>query len=83
MFVGTSILEGFWEAFGRVLGGKNHRFSQFFRCFFDVKFEVRSGKRKNAPKIRKKQIPAYFWAGVAVYLGLPGRDYREGWPEDC
>ena len=30
MFFGTSISEAFWEDFGRVLGGQNPRFSQFF-----------------------------------------------------
>ena len=34
IFFGTSILEGFWQSFGRRFGGQNPRFSHFFRCFF-------------------------------------------------
>ena len=37
---GTLILEGFWKDFGRVLGGANPLFSQFFRCYDEAKFEA-------------------------------------------
>ena len=47
MSFGTSILEGFREGFGRVLGGQNPRFSHFFRRFFESNFEARLGKAKN------------------------------------
>ena len=60
-FLGTLISEGFWKDFGRVLGGANPLFSQFFRCYFEAKFEFfdgmglkearwRSEVRKRGPK---------------------------------
>ena len=55
MFFGTSILRASWHDFERVLGGQNRRFSHFFRCFFEVVFEARSGRAKNRPK-RAKNI---------------------------
>ena len=51
VFFGISILKGFWVDFERVLGGQNHRFSHFFRNFFDAKFTVQFGRQK----IRRKK----------------------------
>jgi len=48
IFLGTSILDGFWEGLGRVLGGQSLRFLQFFHIFFDAKFRVQVGRAKNA-----------------------------------
>ena len=50
MFFGTSILKPFWLGFGTVLEDQKPRFSRFFRCFFEVVFEARSGRAKNRPK---------------------------------
>ena len=58
MFLEASILTGFWEDFGKVLGGQNRRFSQLFRCFFDAKFRVQFGRAKN----RKKSGQKHFWS---------------------
>ena len=64
MFFGASILEGFWEGFGRVLGGQNPRFSHFFRCFFDVIFEARFEEAKNRKKSRQQHRRQNFGAGL-------------------
>ena len=79
MFVGTSISEAFWEDFGKVLGGQNPRFSHFFRCFFEVNFEVRFGRAKNRPKRPNKAEVAKIWTWIPVVPRLLGRDYREGY----
>ena len=60
MFFRTSILEGFWEGLGRVLGGQNPRFSHFFRNFFDAKFGVQFGRAKNRKKGSKKRFSLIF-----------------------
>ena len=64
MFFGTSILKAFWVGCGRVLGGRNPRFSHFFRCFFDVIFEARFEEAKIRQKIsqdrRKRKSEAGF-----------------------
>ena len=78
MFLETSILEAFWEDFGRVLGGQNPPFSHFFRCFFDVNFEARFEGRKKRPKTRKKNRFPHFWERIPVVPKLLGIDYREG-----
>ena len=72
MFFGTSILEEFWEAFGRVWGGQNHRFSQFFRCFFDIKFGTLFGEQKIAKKSDPRRCPADFRGCAAVCADLLG-----------
>ena len=76
MFVGTSISEAFWKAFGRVLGGQNPQFSHFFRCFFDVVFRERFGGRKNRPRWANKTQKAIFlsWAPVIPRLLGKGKD---------
>ena len=78
VFFRTSVLRGFWEGFGRGLGDQNPRFSQFFRCFFEVIFEACFGRRKNQPKMWKNQTFPLFGGGFAVYGTLLGREYREG-----
>ena len=62
MFFGASILTGFWEDFGRGLGGQNPRFSHFFRCFFDANFRVQLGKAKNRKKMSKNNPDLTFEA---------------------
>ena len=55
MFFGTSILKGFWDGFGRVLGRQNPRFSHFLGCFFDknrYKIEV----KKKYEKSRESEV---------------------------
>ena len=73
MFFGTSILEGFWEGFGRVLGGQNPRFSHFFRCFFDAKCGVQLGRAKNRKKQAKNDLKRRFGVAAAVCAALGGR----------
>ena len=65
MFFGTSILDGFWEGFGRGLGGQQPLFSHFFQFFFDVKI----GRRFENAKIEKKQCQTMKFQPI---LGLPG-----------
>ena len=60
MFLRTSILRGFWEGLGRVLGGQNPRFLLFFRNFFDAKFGMQFGRTKNRKKGSKKQFSLIF-----------------------
>ena len=78
MFLGTSILGGFWEDFGRALGGQNPRFSHFFRCFFDVIFQARFGRAKNREKMRKNQTFPLFGVGFAVVPRLLGKGKDRG-----
>ena len=77
-FFATSILSGFWEGFGRALASQNPRFSHFFRCFFDVIFQGRFGKRKNGPKMRKNQTFPLFGLGFAVVPRLLGKGKDRG-----
>ena len=77
MFFGTSILHWFWRGLGRGLGPQNRCFSHIFRCFFDVKIEVRFGTRKNWSTNRKKQTFPLFGAGFAVPGGPWGERKRE------
>ena len=78
MFWGTSILEVFWEDFGRVFVCQNPRFSHFFRCFFDIIFQARFGRRKNRPKMRKNQTFPLFGVGFAVVPSLLGKGKDRG-----
>ena len=78
MFFGASILEGFWEGFGRVLGGQNPRFSHFFRCFFDVIFEARFEEAKNRKKSRQQHRRQNFGAGLRWGGELLGREKERG-----
>ena len=53
--------------FGGVLGGQDPRFSHFFRCFFEVIVEARSGRAKHSPKRPNKTqmvdlAPGFRWA---------------------
>ena len=64
IFLGTSILNGFWEGLGRVLGGQNHQFSHFFRCFFEAKFEARFRSAKNRPKRPKRHRKRKLGSGL-------------------
>ena len=56
MSFGTSILEGFRMGFGRVLGGQNLRFSQFFREKMEAKNKMIFGRLKNRILRPQKQI---------------------------
>ena len=78
MIFGTSILSGFLEGFGKGLGGQNPRFSHFFRCFFDIIFQARFGRRKNRPKMRKNQTFPLFGVGFAVVPSLLGKGKDRG-----
>ena len=78
MFFGTSIFTGFWQGFGRGLGDQIPRISLFFRCFFEVIFEARSGRAKNRPKRRNKTQMVDFWAWIPVVPPPPGERKREG-----
>ena len=77
-FFGPSIWRAFWEGLGRVLGGQNPRFSHFFRCFFDIIFQARFGRRKNRPKMRKNQTFPLFGVGFAVVPRLLGKGKDRG-----
>ena len=50
MFFGSSILGGFWKGFGTVSGGRNPRFSYFFRHFFGLNFKGFFGRPKSDQK---------------------------------
>ena len=63
---------------GRVWGGQNPRFSHFFRCFFDVIFQARFGRRKNREKMRKNQTFPLFGVGFAVVPRLLGKGKDRG-----
>ena len=77
MFFGTSILDGFWEGFGRVLGRQNPRFLHFFRCFFEAFFKQRFGKAKIAEKVPNIITLTTFWDGPAE-CAASGERLREG-----
>ena len=77
MFFGTSILEGFGEAFGRVLGGKNRRFSHFFRYFLEANFEERFESEKIDQKSEKSTLFRLLASGLRC-RGAPGERKREG-----
>ena len=77
MFFGASILEGFWEGFGRVLGGQNPRFSHFFRYFFEANFGRRFGRRINRKKMDFDRTLTDFWAGPAK-CAEPGGEIERG-----
>ena len=85
MFFGTSILEAFWEDFGRVLGAPNPRFSHFFRCFFEANFEARFGRAKNRPKWPHGRKLRFFGAAIQSSQGSWGEkkrgESRTLWPE--
>ena len=68
------ILDGFWE----VSGGRKSRFSHFFRCFFDVVFEARSGRTKNRPKRPNKTQNAQIWCRIPVIPDRLGREKERG-----
>ena len=78
MFFGTSVLIGFWKGFGRGLESQNPRFLRFFRCFFEVVFEARSGRAKNRPKRPNKTEMVDFCLGIPVVPPPPGERQREG-----
>ena len=73
MFLGTSILKGFWKGFGRVLGGQNSWFSHLFRNCFDAKFGVQIGRAKNRKKMHQNDLTPYFGVGAAICAALGGR----------
>ncbi len=60
------------------MGGQNLRFSHFFRCFFDIIFQARFGRRKNRPKMRKNQTFPLFGVGFAVVPRLLGKGKDRG-----
>ena len=78
MFFGTSILDRFWEGFGRGLGGQNPWFSHFFRCFFEVVFTARLGRAKNRPKRPCWGRWTKFWTWIPVIPPLLGREKERG-----
>ena len=48
MFLGMSILAGFWEVLARVLGGQHPGFSYFFHWFWEVKLNLNKNIKKGA-----------------------------------
>ena len=77
-FFGPSIWRAFWEGLGRVLGGPNPRFSQFFRCFFDIFSKQFLKELILHFYMQLRQTFPLFGGGFAVYGTCLGRDYREG-----
>ena len=77
MLVGTSILQALWKAFGRVLGGQNPQFSQFFREKTEAKNKKKFGRVKNRILRPQNGVSPNFWAGWAVCAG-PGEGTK-GW----
>ena len=74
MFFGTSILDGFWEGFGRPK-------SMIFGVFFETKTEAKNKKifgrvKNHILRPNNKFIPN-FWVGLAVRAG-PGGGIK-GW----
>ena len=78
MSFGTSILSGFWEGFGRGLGGQNPWFSHFFRCFFDVILQAQLERRKKRPRWANKTQKAIFWSWAPVIPRLLGKGKDRG-----
>ena len=78
MFFGTSILDGFWEGFGKVLGSQNPWFSHFFRCFFEAFFQQFLGRPKNRKKRPRKAAYHSFWDGLAECAASRGEKKRGG-----
>ena len=76
MFLGTSILSGFWKGFGRVLGGQSPLFSNFFRCCFEVELGRRFENAKKPEKDRPSHKPSPSWAGPAECAGCWGEKKR-------
>ena len=68
------ILGEFWEAFRKPTSSI---FAFFFRCFFDVIFEVRFGGRKKRKKIVKTSFAARHGAGPAE-CAWPGGEIERG-----
>ena len=61
MFVGTSISEAFCKDVGRVLGGRNPRFSLFFVIFSkQILKDVLEGQKIEKKSVRWKS-PGDFW----------------------
>ena len=77
-FCGTSILKAFWMDFGRVLGGQNPRFSHFFRCFFDIIFQARFGRRKIDQKCEKTKLFRFLASGLRWSPGSWGEITERG-----
>ena len=61
-----------------IICDQNPRFSHFFRCFFDIIFQARFGRRKNRPKMRKRQTFPLFGVGFAVVPRLLGKGKDRG-----
>ena len=78
MFFGNSFLNGFWQDFGKVLGGQNHLFSQFVRHFFDAKFRMQVGRAKNSKKMIHQKPRGLFFMIFCGPCGLGGKDYWIG-----
>ena len=78
MFFGTSILEAFWEDFGRVWGGQKPRFLNFFRCFFEAFFKQRFGRPKNRKKMATGRTQKDFRVGLAECAASGGEKKRGG-----
>ena len=74
MFFGTSFLEAFWEGFGRVLGGQNRWFSQFFREKMEAKNKMIFGRQKNRILRPQEQIADEVRRSVRVR----GKEQKDG-----
>ena len=74
MFFGASILRGFWEGFGRGLGGQNPGFSQFFREKTEAKNKKIFGRLKNHILRPQEQTADEVRWSVRVQ----GKEYKDG-----
>ena len=74
MFCGTSILKALRTDFGRVLGGQNLRFSQFFREKMEAKNKMIFGRLKNRILRPQEQIADE----VRRYVRVRGKGKKNG-----
>ena len=74
MFFGTSILDGFWEGFGRGLGGQNPDFRTFFDVFSMSFFERGSEGEKIDQKCENTKVFRFLASGLRWSPGSWGKE---------
>ena len=79
MFLGTSILHGFWVGFGSVLGSQNLWFSRFFREKMEAKNKMIFGRLKNRILRPQEQIADEVRRSVRTR----GKEYKDGGRPIC